>query len=240
MTLAAGTPAYITQPQFDRILAQLDNYVNKTFANFLWKTGCRVSEALSLTGNDLNTTENTVRIPWLKHARAKKQYACSSPTCGRPTRKLCQHAQPHRAGAHCKQKPCQRPCSPTTQQEDAPELRQRYRTLPLRSDFIRELAKLTNSTPEKKLFPFTRQWAWDFLTNAGLAAGVSVQEDGRTRPIRPHVLRHSFAVAWMKARGDPTRLQRWLGHASFDTTQIYLQFSPDDLRDEYQRLFGKQ
>ena len=55
-----------------------------------------------------------------------------------------------------------------------------------------------------------------------------------SRPVTPHVLRHTFAVtAVQKGISLPT-LQRLLGHDHLTTTQIYLNLSPEEVVREFQ------
>ena len=55
-----------------------------------------------------------------------------------------------------------------------------------------------------------------------------------SRPVSPHVLRHTFAVtAVQKGISLPT-LQRLLGHDHLTTTQIYLNLSPEEVVREFQ------
>ena len=55
-----------------------------------------------------------------------------------------------------------------------------------------------------------------------------------SRPVSPHVLRHTFAVtAVQKGISLPT-LQRLLGHDHLTTTEIYLNLSPEDVVREFQ------
>lgn len=48
----------------------------------------------------------------------------------------------------------------------------------------------------------------------------------RDRPISPHVLRHTCALNTLQATGDIRKVSLWLGHASTQTTDIYLQADP--------------
>ena len=55
-----------------------------------------------------------------------------------------------------------------------------------------------------------------------------------SRPVSPHVLRHTFAVNCLK-RGINTRtLQYLLGHDRLATTEIYMNLSPEDAIREFQ------
>lgn len=44
--------------------------------------------------------------------------------------------------------------------------------------------------------------------------------------ISPHVLRHSCAIHTLEATGDIRKVSLWLGHASFQTTELYLRTDP--------------
>jgi len=56
---------------------------------------------------------------------------------------------------------------------------------------------------------------------------------GISKPVTPHVLRHTFAVNCIK-KGISTRaLQTLLGHDRLTTTEIYLNLSPEDAIREF-------
>jgi len=56
---------------------------------------------------------------------------------------------------------------------------------------------------------------------------------GISKPVSPHVLRHTFAVNCIK-KGISTRaLQTLLGHDRLATTEIYLNLSPEDAIREF-------
>ena len=54
--------------------------------------------------------------------------------------------------------------------------------------------------------------------------------------VHPHTLRHSYAINWVRQNQDIRRLQLVLGHSNLNTTQTYLQFRDDDVRDVYNKL----
>jgi Phage integrase family len=54
------------------------------------------------------------------------------------------------------------------------------------------------------------------------------------RPVSPHVLRHTFAVAAVQKGISLPALQRLLGHDRLTTTKIYLNLSPEDVLREFQ------
>ena len=53
------------------------------------------------------------------------------------------------------------------------------------------------------------------------------------RRLHPHLLRHSVAVHLLRGGADVRYIQQFLGHASLDTTKIYLRLVPGQLREDY-------
>ncbi len=56
-----------------------------------------------------------------------------------------------------------------------------------------------------------------------------------TRPVSPHVLRHTFSVTAIRKGISLPALQRLLGHDRLTTTEIYLNLSPEDVIQEYEK-----
>jgi integrase/recombinase XerD len=54
-----------------------------------------------------------------------------------------------------------------------------------------------------------------------------------SRPVMPHVLRHTFAVTAIQKGISLPALQRLLGHDRFTTTEIYLNLSLADVVPEF-------
>ncbi len=54
-----------------------------------------------------------------------------------------------------------------------------------------------------------------------------------SRPVSPHVLRHTFAVTAVQKNISLPSLQRLLGHDHLGTTQIYLNLSPEEVVREF-------
>ena len=54
-----------------------------------------------------------------------------------------------------------------------------------------------------------------------------------SRPVSPHVLRHTFAVTAVQKGISLPAVQRLLGHDNLATTEIYLNLSPEHVLSEY-------
>jgi integrase/recombinase XerD len=75
----------------------------------------------------------------------------------------------------------------------------------------------------------SRQSLWKLIRRAALQAGIK-------SPVRPHILRHSFATHLLERGADLRVVQELLGHANISTTQIYTHINRDRLRSIHSRF----
>ncbi len=77
--------------------------------------------------------------------------------------------------------------------------------------------------------PLTRARVWMIVKDAAFQAGI-------TKPVYPHVLRHSFATHLLANGADLRVIQELLGHSSISTTQIYTHFDSTALQNAHKKF----
>lgn len=93
---------------------------------------------------------------------------------------------------------------------------------------------LIKNEDEKALFVninggrLTRQGFWKIIKYYKEQAHI-------TKDITPHVLRHSFATHLLQNGAELKAIQTMLGHSDISSTQVYMQFQDEGLKDIYKK-----
>jgi integrase/recombinase XerD len=197
------------------------------------RLGCRVSEALALTVDDIDFQQGTVKI---EHLKSRIRLACPNckarlgkshtfcPGCGLNVKGAVAKEQEHR----------------------------RLRTLPLDCDTLELLEEYIQQGEPVEwkgrvvIFGIGRHRAWQIIKECAQRAGLPKLVNpgsGIIHNVSPHRLRDAFATRAVKLddSGDGLRLlQEHLGHASFNTTAKYRKVAGEELKDWYNRLWAKE
>ena len=118
----------------------------------------------------------------------------------------------------------------------------KQRTIPLGSLSLKALKEyieearpvIVKNDSEKALFVnvngrrLTRQGFWKIIKYYKEQAHI-------TKDITPHVLRHSFATHLLQNGADLKSIQTMLGHSDISSTQIYMQFQDDSIKNIYRK-----
>ena len=118
----------------------------------------------------------------------------------------------------------------------------KQRTIPLGTMSLNALKEyvedardvLIKNEDEKALFVnvnggrLTRQGFWKIIKYYKEQAHI-------TKDITPHVLRHSFATHLLQNGADLKAIQTMLGHSDISSTQVYMQFQDEGLKNIYKK-----
>jgi len=209
------------------------NLRDRLLDRLLFRTGCRISEALALKVDDIDFTRGTITI---QHLKSRVRLFC--PKC---------EARLGRSHVFCPGCGEKVELASVKQQQH-----RRLRTLPIDKDTVELLRTYirqggpTARHGEVLVFGINRHRAWQIVKECAEKAGLPKlvnPETGRAHNVSPHKLRDAFAVHAVKLNdsGDGLRLlQEHLGHTSFDTTARYRKVAGEELRGWYDRLWSQE
>jgi site-specific recombinase XerD len=95
------------------------------------------------------------------------------------------------------------------------------------------LIRFRKRIPGELLFPMlnggklTLRRAHRIFANPGTKAGLY---------LHPHLIRHSSASQFIRMGGNPSILQKILGHSSLSVTQRYVHLSNEDMNKAYEKF----
>jgi integrase/recombinase XerD len=75
----------------------------------------------------------------------------------------------------------------------------------------------------------SRFMLWVIVKRCARLAGI-------TKPVKPHLLRHSFATHLLSGGADLRAIQEMLGHANLSTTQIYTAVDPKRIAEQHAKF----
>jgi integrase/recombinase XerD len=228
--MPAMSKPYLEIDEVASLEKEATNLRDRLLIRLLSHLGCRISEALGLEVNDIDSARGTVMI---EHLKFLIKLAC--PMCG---------ARLGKSHTFCPK------CGVKVEEAVAKEQEhRRMRTLPLDGDtlemlkdYIRRGGPVTRNG-KKLLFGINRHRAWQIIRKCAEKAGLPDlvnPETGKIHGVSPHRLRDAFAVHAVKLddSGDGLRLlQEHLGHQSFNTTAKYRKVAGEEHREWYQRLW---
>jgi len=227
------TKAYLEPEEISRMEQTATNLRDRLLIRLLFHLGCRISEALAVTVEDIDLANGTVTI---QHLKTRLNLSC--PKCNTKLGKS--HTFCPKCGVEVK-------VAVTKELEH-----RRVRTLPLDRNTLGMLhGYIKRGGPVKRedknlIFGMNRHRAWQIVKELAEKAGLPKlvnAESGRIHNVSPHRLRDAFATHAVKLddSGDSLRLlQEHLGHASFSTTARYRKVSGEEQKAWYQRLWKKE
>ena len=209
------------------------NLRDRLLIRLLFRLGCRISELLGLTTEDVDFERGLAII---KHLKTRLKLSCSG--CGQRLGR--RHTYCPTCGGKVGK-------AQAEQQE-----RRRQRVLPVDGDTLGMLQKyIERGGPVLRggkmlIFGINRHRAWQIVKECAQRAGLPRlinPETGTIHNVSPHRIRDCFAVMAVQ-QDDSTdsvrMLQEWLGHASISTTMRYRKVAGQELKDWYDKLWPRK
>lgn len=223
--------AFLEPEEVTQLSEAATNLRDRLLVRVLFHLGCRISEALAITVEDIDLVKDTVIIQHLKTRLKLSCPSCSAPLgrnhrycpkCGTEVEKAVAEAKEHR----------------------------RMRTLPIDKTTLKMLQEyIQRGGPvikggKRLIFGINRHRSWQIIRDCAEEAGLPKlvnSETGKIHGVSPHKLRDAFAVNAVKIddSGDGLRLlQEHLGHQNFNTTAKYRKVSGQEHYEWYRKLWG--
>jgi site-specific recombinase XerD len=112
----------------------------------------------------------------------------------------------------------------------------RERVLPLWKETakaVRDWLKVRGEPKNMALFPNARgdgmtRSGFEYILEKHVRAASTKQPSLAKKQVSPHSMRHSCAMHILHATGDIRKVSLWLGHASLQSTEVYLRADPTE------------
>lgn len=221
---------YLELDEVERLEQAAEYLRDRLLIRMLFRLGCRVSEVLGITVDDIDFIRGMVTI---EHLKARIKLSC--PDCGNRLSKSHKFCPGCGAGV-------------SKAVSDEKEHR-KFRELPLDEDtvgLLRQYLKRGGAVKKhskKLIFEVSRHRAWQIIKECAERSGLPKllnTESGKEHNVSPHRLRDAFAVHAVKLNdsGDGLRLlQQHLGHQSITTTMRYRKVSGEEQKEWYEKLW---
>jgi len=230
---SARAKAYLETEEVVALQNAATNLRDRLLIRLLSHLGCRITEALNISVEDIDFGNSTVSI---LHLKTGLKFSC--PNCG--------------AGISKGYTFCPK-CGAKAVEAIARQFEhRRQRILPVDDKtlaMIKEYVKRggpVERNGKKLVFGINRHRAWQIIKECAERAGLPKlvnPESGMVHNVSPHRLRDFLAVRAMKVNdsGDGLRmLQEHLVHASFNTTARYRKVSGEEHKDWYLKLWDNE
>ena len=224
-----ATISYLTYQHIDAIIGVAMNLRDRLLMWLISRTGCRVSEILAATVEDIDLASGVIII---EHLKRRIQLSC--PDCG------------VRLGRKSKFCPgCGLKISETTKGK----LEQhRRRAIPIDKTTSAMLMEYidrggpVNRNGRLFLFGVNRFRVRQIITECAKKANIPQllnPDTGKIHKVGPHSFRIAFTIRWIQADDSPESLkalQQHLGHQNFTTTMHYRQMNFEERRKFYDKI----
>ncbi len=224
-----ATIAYLTFKHIDVIIEAAINLRDRLLMWLLSRTGCRVSEILSVAVEDIDLASGVIII---KHLKRRIKLSC--PNCN--------------VGIGRKNKFCPG-CGIEIDEAIKEKLEHHHRrVLPIdktTSVMLREYIRRggpTNNNGRLLLFDINRFRVQQIIAECAQKANISRllnPDTGKMHQIGPHSFRVAFTIRWIQIDDSPESLkalQQHLGHQNFTTTMGYRKMDFKERRKFYDKI----